>query len=65
MTMRTDVSTYADAVKQHGQELIDAVLSHHRHHHDDRGRPYWIEAELAETIELVEIERRNGRKNLG
>jgi hypothetical protein len=56
------IITYTEAVRQYGKELIESVLCHDRHHHDDHGRPYWLESELEEVLELVEIERRGGRE---
>jgi hypothetical protein len=48
-----------------GRETVDRVLEHGRHHHDDRGRPWWFESELDELDELgslvaIETSREEG-----
>jgi hypothetical protein len=54
----TAVITYEQAVTIIDAETIEAALLHDRHYRDDHGRPYWPTAEdLAEALELVEIER--------
>jgi hypothetical protein len=56
--------SYSEAVAEHGQLRIDAIMAHHRHHHDDQGGVYWLEDELAEAIELVEFEAVREQKEL-
>jgi hypothetical protein len=56
MSNDSEIIPYEQAVALHGAEMIEAVLRHGRHHHDDGGRPYWLAAELAEALELVAIE---------
>jgi hypothetical protein len=36
--------------------MVDRILAHNRHHHDSNGQPWWIQEELAESLDLVEIE---------
>jgi hypothetical protein len=52
-----EIITYKDAVAMYGREMIEAIMPHDRHHHDESGRPYWLAEELAEAAELVQIER--------
>jgi hypothetical protein len=39
-------------------ERFRRLLSIGRHHHDDRGDPYWLRDEWEETLGLEEAERR-------
>jgi hypothetical protein len=52
-----DIITYDDAVTIYGEDTVEAALAHHRHHHDDSGRPHWIAEELVEAVGLVEYEQ--------
>jgi hypothetical protein len=44
-------------------EMLHRVLSQGRHHHDERGEPWWTPAELDEAIELAEIELAQERRD--
>jgi hypothetical protein len=57
------IITYKDAVAMYGREMVEAIMLHGRHHHDDQGRPYWLEEELAEAAQLVELERRREERS--
>jgi hypothetical protein len=54
-----DTITYSEAVAEHGQQLIDAIMTHDRHYWDEQGRVFWFRSDFAEAFELVEIERRS------
>jgi hypothetical protein len=49
--------TLRQAQRLLGREMVDSVLEHARHHQYDLGHPWWTDDDLAEAVELVEIER--------
>jgi hypothetical protein len=64
--MPDDIIDKRAALREIGgdRERFQRLLSFGRHHHDEKGDPYWLPEEWAETLGLEEAERRRrGRRD--
>ncbi|MBV8487684.1 MAG: hypothetical protein JO161_05350 [Planctomycetaceae bacterium] len=61
--MRSHINylTYRELVRSHGDALAQLCLAYGWHHHDERGRPVWVDCG-DEVVALAEYElaRRRG-----
>jgi hypothetical protein len=49
-----------DVIELMGRERFPRIVELDRHHHDDRGRRYWLEADLVECEGILDFEDGKG-----